>query len=79
MPEAAVVVVQETLVMRQAEVVAEALEVKDLIIRVVLHLHLVFLVQVTVKMDRQTQAAEAAVVLEQTVALLLKKVMVDQE
>ena len=52
---------------------AEALVVKDLTIQVVVHQNQV------VVMDRQTQAAEAAVVLGQMVVLLQHQVLEDQE
>ena len=74
-----VVVEQKVLVMLLEVLEAEALVVKDLIIQVVVHLHQEHQVQVMVLLDRQTQAAEAAVVLGQMVVLLRHQVLEDQE
>ena len=74
-----VVVEQKVLVMLLEVLEAEALVVKDLIIQVVVHLHQEHQVQVMVLLDRQTQAAEAAVVLGQMVVLMRHQVLEDQE
>ena len=70
---AVVVVEQKVLVMLLEVLEAEALVVKDLTIQVVVHQNQVVL------LDRQTQAAEAAVVLGQMVVLLQHQVLEDQE